>query len=99
MTKEDGSEEEFQYTFGELNILPLEKDKKATLAIKPAKGFDLGEGSGVLVTKEVKGGVVGIIIDTRGRPFALPDNKAKRIEKLQTWYKALDIYPGTIFDK
>jgi hypothetical protein len=40
----------------------------------------------------VRGGVVGVIVDARGRPFALPDEKARRIAKLAEWTQALGLY-------
>jgi hypothetical protein len=42
----------------------------------------------------LKGGVVGLIFDGRGRqPFRLPEERGARIAKLNEWNKALDIYP------
>ena len=63
------------------------------MTIEPAKGFDVGEGKGKRVEREVEGGVVGIILDGRGRPLALPQEKSERIQKLKNWIEALEIYP------
>jgi hypothetical protein len=41
----------------------------------------------------VRAGVVGLVIDARGRrPFTLPEDAATRIERLRAWNRALDLY-------
>lgn len=42
----------------------------------------------------IEGGVVGIVLDGRGRPFVMPQGKEERIAKLKKWYTALDMYPA-----
>jgi len=80
---------------GEMKLIPLDEDNKANVVIKPSKFFDVGEGRGREVEATLRGGVVGIIIDCRGRPLKLPDNEKERFEKLNRWNKALSIYPDT----
>ena len=42
---------------------------------------------------EVGGGVVGLIVDARGRrPFVLPEARDDRITRLRTWNRALNLY-------
>ena len=42
---------------------------------------------------QVNGGVVGLIVDTRGRrPFVLPTEPAERIRRLRAWNAALGLY-------
>jgi hypothetical protein len=36
-------------------------------------------------TTKVEGGLMGIIIDARGRPLPLPDDPDERREKMQRW--------------
>ena len=70
---------------------------KATL--EPERGYDCGGGKGIKVEKELYSGVVGIILDGRGRPFDLSTlNEADRVSHLKAWIKELDIYPEG-FDK
>ncbi|MCH7760535.1 glutamate mutase L [candidate division TA06 bacterium] len=90
-TPQSGFEKEV--AFGEIAVIPLGIEEKATVTIEPAKGFDVGEGKGKRVEREVEGGVVGIILDGRGRPLALPQEKSERIQKLKNWIEALGIYP------
>jgi len=45
------------------------------LTVEPVKGVDVGEGKGQPITRQVNGGVVGLMIDARGRrPFILPED-------------------------
>jgi hypothetical protein len=45
----------------------------------------------------VRAGVVGLVIDARGRrPFALPDEPAARIARLREWNRALELYPREV---
>ena len=60
---------------------------------RPVKGFDMGAGPGGKVEAGIQGGVVGVILDGRGRPFELAKNHAKRIADLKKWYKAMEMYP------
>ncbi len=69
----------------ELRLFPLALGEEAKLSFEPAKGFDLGAGPGKAVTQTVTGGVVGLVIDTRGRPFNLTASTAGRLEKLGRW--------------
>jgi hypothetical protein len=79
--------------FGEVALLPLPKEGMAKLVARPERGFDLGEGKGKPIHAQVHGGVVGLIVDTRGRrPFTLPADSAARIERLRAWNRALDLY-------
>lgn len=88
----DGSES--QFAFGELRIIPLGLGEKKEVTLKPARGFDVGDGKGRAVTRTLEGGTVGLIVDTRGRPLQLPADKKQRIAKLQEWHKALGLEVG-----
>ena len=43
--------------------------------------------------RTVKGGAVGIILDARGRPLALPDEDAARREAVRRTIDAIQLYP------
>lgn len=94
---EDGNEIEREIMYGKIERIPLPLEKKAKAIIEPYKGFDVGEGSGKKVEKELKGGVVGIILDGRGRPLEIPQDTKKRIELLCEWFLACDVYPKDNF--
>ncbi len=81
------------YKYSDIELLPVPVDKKIKIHLHPEKGFDVGNGKGKSVEAVLNGGVVGIIIDCRGRPFALPEDKKKRIESLNRWFQAMNLYP------
>ncbi len=80
-------------TFGELKLLPLETGKTAELDRAPARGVDLGAGPGMPVQARVAGGVVGLMLDGRGRPLQLAADRRERIRQLQSWADAMNLYP------
>jgi len=78
--------------FNEIKRVDLaEAEIKAT--ITPSKEFDVGNGPGKKVESKVMGGVVGIILDARGRPLQLPGDESLRKESLLKWFYSLDLYP------
>jgi uncharacterized protein (TIGR01319 family) len=89
----NGEKSRHALNVGELKLVPIPEGTTARVVATPAKGFDLGEGSGDPVEREINGGVVGLIIDCRGRPLQLPADRAQRVAKLREWNAALDIYP------
>lgn len=78
---------------GDMVLVPLADGEKVAAVIKPSKYFDMGEGKGKEVEASITGGVVGVIVDCRGRPLELPEDEEKRRENLNRWNKALSIYP------
>ncbi|HNX75910.1 MAG TPA: glutamate mutase L [Candidatus Rifleibacterium sp.] len=94
LTKADGSKISKTLKGGELTLVPLGVGETAKLFVKPKWGFDMGNGDGREMEGEVHGGVVGLIFDTRGRPFTLPKDNAERVKLVKSWYKAMDLYPG-----
>lgn len=91
--RKDEKPEEVVVKFGEIKLLPLSQHEEAKIMLHPEKGFDVGEGRGKSLEATVFGGVVGLVIDCRGRPFNLPENKGKRMEKLNEWFAAMNLYP------
>jgi hypothetical protein len=89
-----GKREEVAVPHGGLRLVPLADGMTAKASIRPEKGLDVGEGKGRERTVTLRGGVVGLLFDCRGRrPFNLPEDRATRIAKLNQWHEALDIYP------
>jgi len=89
----DGSNLSAEITQGELKLIPLREGEFADAEIAPRSNLDVGAGTGRPVKTKIEGGVVGIILDGRGRPLALPDNSAARRRELIKWFKAVDAYP------
>lgn len=80
--------------FGELKLYPLSEDETVKVRFQPARGFNAGEGNGKPVEREITGGVVGFIVDGRGRPLQLPKDDGKRFQKLWEWLTALNALPS-----
>lgn len=94
LTMPDGSVRTENIDSDQMKLVPLGSGEKAAAEITPAKGLDVGEGPGKVWTGTLEGGVVGLILDGRGRkPFNLPEDDVKRVEMLQKWSSALDTYP------
>lgn len=93
LKRENGENIEREIKVGEMGLIPLPIFEKARVVFEPARGFDLGGGSGKSIEGIVEGGVVGVILDGRGRPLLLPEDRKRRVEKLIEWNKALGIYP------
>ncbi|MEN3044294.1 MAG: glutamate mutase L [Candidatus Hydrothermales bacterium] len=91
--KENKEEIEAELKFGELKRIPLSIGEKAKVSLDPEKNFDVGEGPGKKVEREVRGGVVGIILDGRGRPLEIPKNEEERVSNFSEWIFSLDVYP------
>ncbi|MBG80144.1 MAG: methylaspartate mutase, partial [Phycisphaerae bacterium] len=77
---------------GQMTLLPLDQEETGTITLTPARGIDLGEGPGKKVQKAVRGGTVGLILDGRGRPLSLPEDRASCQSTVQGWLDALDVY-------
>ena len=79
--------------YGELRLYPLSLGEKATVKLQPSRRFDVGAGNGHAVESEALGGVVGLVVDTRGRPLEIPTDAQQRVVQLTKWQAALEAYP------
>lgn len=89
----DSGRRELEAAVGEMHLLPLGEDETAQLTVDPVGAFDVGAGRGRAVSGEVQGGVVGLVLDCRGRPLELPEDDTERTEAIARWQDALDVYP------
>jgi hypothetical protein len=84
----DETETQVEINQGSLNVLPLGRGKTAQLFLEPIGRTELGIGRlnrGIKMT----GGVLGVIIDGRGRPIHLPKDRGQRQEILKKWLWAV----------
>ena len=79
--------------FGELRLYPLGVGEKAWVTIQPERRLDMGAGRGQPIEAEVEGGVVGLVVDTRGRPLEVSNASTERVASLKKWFEALEVYP------
>ena len=78
---------------GELRRIEASHDDALKATITPLqKTLDMGAGPGKPVERVVRGGVAGIVIDTRGRPIRLATDDT-RVATLKKWGDAMDEYP------
>lgn len=77
---------------GELKHFPLGIGETARVSIEPARGFDFGAGPGTPVEREVRGGMVGLILDARGRPLRLPEDRQLGRQFMTKWVNAMGLY-------
>ncbi|MFH1850871.1 MAG: glutamate mutase L [Candidatus Neomarinimicrobiota bacterium] len=82
-----------QINYGDVLLLPLGAGETAEVTVEPDKLFDTGHGPGKKVTKTVKGGTVGLILDGRGRPLALPTVTKESQKFMEKWVADLGLYP------
>ncbi len=82
-----------EIAFGELRLYLLAPGETATVKLQPERQFDIGASRGHAIEDKVRGGVVGLLLDTRGRPLKIPTDAAQRVTQLKKWQRALDVYP------
>ena len=80
---------------GQIQCFPLQEDELAEIELIPTKAMDIGGGKGEKIKVCVSGGVVGLIIDARGRPLNRASDKEKRVAQLIEWQKAMSLYEVT----
>jgi uncharacterized protein (TIGR01319 family) len=83
ITMPNGDVVEEELLYGTLKRIPLDVGKTAQVELK---------GSGRKTMHQANGGVVGIILDGRGRPITLPEENDSRRKKLIEWFTALELY-------
>ena len=74
----------------------MPEGETATLILEPEPGFAVGKcepGEVVRLEGEqqVFGAELGVIIDARGRPISLPDDREARVARLQSWLADLGV--------
>jgi uncharacterized protein (TIGR01319 family) len=88
----DGATVSGSLEVGELRLLRLAEGAVAEAEIVPDRHFDVGAGPGKTVRRTVRGGTVGIILDGRGRPLELPEDRAHCRELVSRWASSLEVH-------
>jgi hypothetical protein len=98
--RQGGGTETVAVPYGTIRALPLRPDQRASLKVEPGPGFRIGSGAPGKPLKtqpgqEVKGGLVGLIIDARGRdPMRLPLDPNVRAATIRRWWADMDAIPS-----
>ncbi|HLI68502.1 MAG TPA: glutamate mutase L [Ktedonobacteraceae bacterium] len=76
---------------GSIEVVPLQLNEQALLSLYPASTVDVGLGPGerARAAEEIDGGLVGLVIDARGRPLALAQDDAERQTRLLQWMQVI----------
>ena len=83
---EDGRSLEVEVAYGSLEVIPLPTGQIANLELRPTRRFDVGLGvKGQAAKTQVQGGILGIVIDARGRPLPIAADPEQQREKMQRW--------------
>jgi len=86
MTPDGGGETTVEVKEGALEMLHLSNGQRAQLQLQPLHKYDVGMGGGGRGgSLRVVGGVLGVIIDARGRPLALLSDSSRRRELIGKW--------------
>lgn len=84
--KDSGTQFSVDVQQGTLRRLILQPGEPAVLVLKPERHTDVGFGGpGVGGRLRITGGELGVVIDARGRPLALPADDEQRVAQLQRW--------------
>jgi hypothetical protein len=90
----EGISEQGELLVGDTKLITFPLEKSAEITVHPSSRFDFGAGPGKTVKKQIRGGTVGVILDARGRPLALPVDRALCRPAMTKWVQTLDLYPG-----
>ena len=83
----EGNETAVEVKNGAFELIPLPFGQVVNIHLQPLHRFDVGWGGpGRSGSLKVVGGLMGLVIDARGRPLALPADPARRLELVQKWH-------------
>ena len=86
VTYESGDETSFDIKQGTLEALPIPMGEAAQLRLQPLHRSDVGMGgAGRGGSVRVVGGILGVVIDARGRPLLLPNDANRRQALYKKW--------------
>lgn len=93
-----GDTERRTVRFGTIERIPLSQGRYGRLVLRPAGGVRIGGAApGEAVSSEggdLAGSALGLVIDARGRPLALPATPRQRRERIWEWLVALGVERG-----
>jgi len=93
VNREDGRSFTRDIKYGSLSVLPVDLGEKVSLHLRPLNRFDVGMGGpGKAGKVNAVGGILGIVIDTRGRPLQFSPDQEKNRKRNEAWRKTFSKY-------
>ena len=80
-----------QVQVGQLQWMPLADGEEVEVSLQPARRWDVGAGPGQALDARVHGGVVGLVLDGRGRPIQMATDRDRQ-RQISDWQRALNLY-------
>ncbi|MDE2734776.1 MAG: glutamate mutase L [Gemmatimonadota bacterium] len=80
-----------QLQVGQLQWMPLADGEEIEVSLQPARRWDVGAGPGQALNARVRGGIVGLVLDGRGRPIQMASDQDRR-RQISDWQQALNLY-------
>lgn len=89
----NGRQQEIDVMAGTIRVIPLSIQEQALLTLFPGPRVDVGLGPGerARAAEEIDGGLVGLIIDARGRPLLMPPDETERQARVRQWMQAMEM--------
>ena len=82
----DGNETRLEVKYGNIEVIPVPFGQTINLRLQPLHRFDIGMGGpGRGGRLRMVGGVLGLVIDARGRPITLHPDAARQRELFGKW--------------
>ncbi|MYF91507.1 MAG: methylaspartate mutase [Gemmatimonadetes bacterium] len=80
-----------QLQVDQLQWMPLADGEEVEVSLQPARRWDVGAGLGQALNARVRGGIVGLVLDGRGRPIQMASDQDRR-RQISDWQQALNLY-------
>ena len=80
-----------QLQVGQLQWMNLADGEEVEVLLQPARRWDVGAGPGQALDARVRGGIVGLVLDGRGRPIQMASDQDRR-RQISDWQQALNLY-------
>ncbi len=79
-----------RYIYGTISVISLKAGQDAEMSLKPSGRLDVGAGPGRSSRVRVSGGVIGVIVDLRGRPLNFPADPMECRTAWASWNAVFD---------
>jgi len=90
---------QYEMVAGEIVSVPKTLHPSSMVEVIPRRDFDVGAGRGNTVRFQTPRSEIGLVLDARGRPLALPDEDTERVSMLRAWYGSMNTYPDEMLHR